>query len=161
MLNLSQFTRLSWGKIWFERFDLCTNFDILQLCICIFIWIYIHICICSHCCICINCIVIHLFYCIIFVFVFVFVFFIFPDWRVDVGLASCIAHTFEPIDPLMCCICVLCICIWICLCIFNFHFQGRQLRGSHCWANRPANPSLNQSCCLQLPVGNKGSMLQL
>ena len=32
VLNLSRFTRLSLGKIWFERFDMCQFFDISQLC---------------------------------------------------------------------------------------------------------------------------------
>ena len=31
MLNLSQFTHFSWGKIWFARFALCKRHDILQL----------------------------------------------------------------------------------------------------------------------------------
>ena len=31
MLNLSWFTHVSWGKIWFGRFAPCKRFDILQL----------------------------------------------------------------------------------------------------------------------------------
>ena len=32
MLNLSRFTRFSWGKFWFRRFTPCKRFDISQLC---------------------------------------------------------------------------------------------------------------------------------
>ena len=32
MLNLSRFTRFSWGKIQFGRFAPCKRFDISQLC---------------------------------------------------------------------------------------------------------------------------------
>ena len=31
MLNLSQFTHFSWGKIWFATFDLCKKIEISQL----------------------------------------------------------------------------------------------------------------------------------
>ena len=38
-LNLSQFTRSSWGKDWFARFDLCKTIDISQVWICV--WKYL------------------------------------------------------------------------------------------------------------------------
>ena len=82
--------------------------------------------------------------------------------RVDKGCASCALHTYIRFICILCilcicflCICILCICICtsIFICIF-FMWVAPAARVTLLSQSTP-NPSLNQSCCLQLPPGTR------